>query len=198
MTRLLICRHGQTGWNASGRIQGQTNIELSEIGHAQAEKAADLLAARHPDVLVASDLQRATQTAAAIATATGLTVATDRRLRERGYGPWEGLTDDELALRYPTEFACWRAGEPIRIDGVEELAEVSERMSTALLDAAARAPGGTVVVVTHGGAARRGVGALLGWPDHIVSTLGSLANCHWTELRRGRAGWRLIAHNLGA
>lgn len=198
MTRLLICRHGQTGWNASGRIQGQTDIELSEIGHAQAEKAADLLAALHPDVLVASDLQRAAQTAAAIAAATGLTVATDRRLRERGYGPWEGLTDDELALRYPTEFACWRAGEPIRIDGVEELAEVSERMSTALLDAAGRAPGGTVVVVTHGGAARRGVGALLGWPDNIVSTLGSLGNCRWTELRRGRAGWRLVAHNVGA
>jgi probable phosphoglycerate mutase len=70
-------------------------------------------------------------------------------------------------------------------------------MSAALLDVAGRAPGGTVVVVTHGGAARRGVGALLGWPDRVVSTLGSLVNCHWTELRRGRAGWRLIAHNIG-
>lgn len=197
MTRLLICRHGQTRWNATGRIQGQTDIDLSEIGHAQAEKAADLIAAQRPDALVSSDLRRATETAAAIAATTGITVATDPRLRERGYGPWEGLTDDELAARYPAEFACWRAGRPVAIDGVEELAEVSARMSAALLDAAGRAPGGTVAVVTHGGAARRGVAALLGWPDEIVATLGSLANCHWTELRRGPHGWRLIGHNLG-
>ncbi|GAA4206710.1 histidine phosphatase family protein [Actinocatenispora rupis] len=197
MTRLLVCRHGQTLWNATGRIQGQTDIDLDEVGRAQAEQAAVLLAAQRPDVLVASDLRRAQDTAAAVAGTTGLPVHTDPRLRERGYGPWEGRTDDELAETYPEEFRRWRAGQPVRVDGVEDLADVSKRMTEGLLAAAERAPGGTVLVITHGGAARRGIGALLGWPDEIVHTLGALSNCHWSELRSGRYGWRLHGHNLG-
>jgi glucosyl-3-phosphoglycerate phosphatase len=197
VTRLLVWRHGQTEWNAIGRIQGHTDIGLDEVGVAQAEAAAAVLAAEEPDLIVSSDLSRARQTAAALAAYTGLPVRTDARLRERGHGPWEGLTNAELRARWPDEFERWRAGLPVRVDGVEDLPDVSKRVGEALLAATERAPGGTIVVTTHGGAAKRGCGALLGWPDEAVATVQGLRNCHWTELHSTRHGWRLYGHNLG-
>jgi glucosyl-3-phosphoglycerate phosphatase len=197
VTRLLIWRHGQTVWNATGRIQGHTDIELDEVGRQQAERAAALLAAQRPDVLVSSDLRRARSTVAPLAAATGLLVATDPRLRERGYGEWEGLTDPEVAERYPDDYRRWVAGQDVSSGGVETLAEFGKRAMEGLSAAADRAPDGTVVVVTHGGAAKRGCGLLLGWPDEAIHTIANLANCHWTELRSGSYGWRLFAHNVG-
>ena len=56
----MLWRHGQTTWNLEGRFQGQSDIPLDRVGEAQAERAARLLAALHPDAIVASDLIRAT------------------------------------------------------------------------------------------------------------------------------------------
>ena len=81
MTRLVIWRHGRTAWNAERRVQGQTDVELDERGHAQAAAAAARLARFSPAAIVSSDLRRAAQTAAYLAEATGLPVAYDERLR---------------------------------------------------------------------------------------------------------------------
>ena len=78
------------------------------------------------------------------------------------------------------------------------VAGVAKRVGAALSDAADAVPGGTVVVATHGGAARQGCGHLLGWEHAVLRTIGSLQNCHWTELRHDDArGWHLRAHNVG-
>ena len=198
MTRLLICRHGRTSWNAAHRVQGHSDVGLDEVGHAEARRAAASLAVERPDVLVSSDLRRARETAGAIADVTGLPIVTDPLLRERAYGIWEGLTDDEIAVGYPEENKRWRTGLSAPIDGVENQIDVGKRMVEALNAAADRAPDGTVLVVTHGGSAKRGCGALLGWPDEAWATLSGLDNCHWIELRRRGAGWRLYGYNLGA
>ncbi len=198
MTRLLICRHGRTSWNAARRVQGHSDVGLDEVGLAEAGRAALRLAAEQPDVLVSSDLRRARQTAGAIADVTGLPVVTDPLLRERAYGSWEGLTDDDIAARFPEENKRWRAGLSVPVDGVEDQIDVGKRMVEALSAAADRAPDGTVLVVTHGGSAKRGCGALLGWPDEAWATLAGLDNCHWIELRRRGAGWRLHGYNVGA
>src|ERR1035437_598375 len=79
-TRLLLWRHGQTQWNVEGRFQGQSDIPLDAVGHQQAERAARLLAALRPDVIISSDLGRALATAAPLARLTGLT---QRRPNER-------------------------------------------------------------------------------------------------------------------
>jgi len=199
VTRLILWRHGQTAWNAAHRVQGQTDIDLSEIGRAQAAAAASFLATLQPDAIVSSDLRRAADTAAQLATLTGLDVALDPQLRERGYGEWEGCTDADLQPRWPEAYARWRRGEPVQAAGVEENEEVAKRVLVALQEAAERAPGGTTVVVCHGGAARLGTGALLGWPAPVVRNFGGLANCHWTDLRlTPMRGWMLEAHNVGA
>ena len=109
MTRLIIWRHGNTDWNAGDRVQGQSDSPLNARGRDQAAAAAPLLAALRPDAIVSSDLSRAADTAGALAAVTGLPVSFDARLRERHFGIWQGLTLDEIAERYPTEYAAWRA-----------------------------------------------------------------------------------------
>lgn len=197
-TRLIIWRHGNTDWNAEHRVQGQTDVPLNDLGRRQAAEAAELLAARGPVAIVASDLRRAADTAAALASRTGLTVTYDERLRERHFGSWQGLTTAEVAARRPIEFARWKAGADVVGGEVETLDDLGKRVSDGFLDASALAPGGVVVVATHGAAARQGLGQLLGWPREQVRTLRALQNCHWVELTHEEGpGWQLSAYNVG-
>lgn len=198
MTRLIVWRHGNTDWNASHRVQGQTDVPLNALGRQQAVDAADLLVKMRPDVLVSSDLRRAADTAAALAALTGLSVHHDQRLRERYFGAWQGLTMTEVAELHPQEHARWTAGGEIGGD-VENLDDLGKRVAEALQDAAALTPpGGTVVVATHGAAARQGIGHLLGWPPEQLRTLRALQNCHWAELTHDtKRGWQVATYNVG-
>ena len=109
-----MLRHGRTAWNAERRFQGQADPPLDEVGRAQADEVAGLLAALRPSVIVTSDLLRATQTAAPLGELAGVDVQVDPRLRERSLGHWEGLTRDEVQERYPDEFADWIAGRDVQ------------------------------------------------------------------------------------
>jgi broad specificity phosphatase PhoE len=199
VTRLYIWRHGRTSWNAEHRVQGQTDVELDEIGHAEARAAAERLARQEPDTLLSSDLRRAVQTVRYLADATGLPVAYDARLRERHFGAWQGLTDQELAEQYPAEYERWRSGDRggvVAALGMESLEDLEKRATAAFLDAAQANPGGRTVITAHGGTAKYGVAALLGWPVEVSRAIGPLANCHWIELRDSpRRGWQLWAYN---
>ena len=120
VTRLLIWRHGRTEWNAAGRFQGQLDPPLDDEGRRQAALVAPLLAAAlsgDEPVVVSSDLRRAVETAGALTGLLGVDLRIDARLREHGLGCWEGLTRDEVAERYPEQFADWRAGRPVRDRG---------------------------------------------------------------------------------
>jgi probable phosphoglycerate mutase len=197
VTQLLLWRHGETEWNAAERVQGHTDVELSEVGLAQATRTAARLAAIGPDLLVSSDLRRARATADALAALTGLDVTLDPRLRERYYGQWQGLPLTEVKRRWPAEYARWRAGQPVVGAGVEDFEDFAKRVGAGLHDVVAAAPGGTIVVATHGGTARIGTAQLLGWPESVARTLGGLGNCHWTELTFDAVrGWQLRAHNV--
>jgi probable phosphoglycerate mutase len=197
-TRLILWRHGQTAWNAEGRIQGQHDAKLDETGREQARVAAERLAARKPTLLVSSDLSRCSDTAAELAARTGLTPRHDARLRERGFGAWETRTRDEVRERWPAAFARWTRGEPIDEAGVEPTDSVGERVAAVLLDIVETNPGETVVVTTHGGAVRHVIEALLKWPHDVVYSVSALGNCHYSELRHHPdRGWRLHAHNVG-
>ena len=192
----MLWRHGQTVWNAEHRFQGQSDIPLDEVGQAQAGRAARLLAALRPDLIVASDLSRAAQTAAPLSRLTSLEVTLDKDLRERSGGRWEGLTDTEIRTRYPAEHASWTPpdGEPSAV--------VAERVAGALLRVAEAASGpamttGLAVVVSHGAALRLGMSRLLGMPEDLFGVLGPLSNCSWSVLGRRHGRWRLVEHNAG-
>jgi broad specificity phosphatase PhoE len=190
--RIVLWRHGRTAWNLENRFQGKTDIPLDEVGLAQAERAARLLAALEPTAIVASPLQRATATAQALAARTGLPLSHDPDLVERDGGEWEGLTGAEIRARYPAEHAIWQP------PGGETSAEVAKRVGGALERAAERLEdGGLVVVASHGAALRLGMCQLLGLPEELWERIGGLSNCCWSVLAEGRHGWRLVDHNAG-
>lgn len=194
----MLLRHGRTSWNAQRRFQGQADPPLDDVGRVQAHEAAALIAALRPVMLVSSDSARALQTAEIIGHATELPVIEEPRLRERGLGHWEGLTRDEVAARYPDEYADWVAGRDVRRRGGETRDEVAERALAAYEDLPAVE---TTVLVTHSATAMALTNALLGIPQQ-AHPLGPLANCHWTELYAesadgDRPAWRLRGHNLG-
>ena len=83
MTRLLLVRHGETDWNADGRLQGQTDRPLSDFGRKQARGLADELAAEGFEAIYSSDLARARETAEIIGARLGLPVELDSDLREK-------------------------------------------------------------------------------------------------------------------
>jgi len=197
--RIVLWRHGRTEWNASGRFQGQTDIDLDEIGRAQAWESARRLAALEPDLLISSDLRRTRDTMAALAAITGKPIQLDERLRETFAGEWQGLTGAEIASRYPEEYKAWRAGDPLlKVGGGETRQDVAERMAAAVRDIAARlADDGLAVLTSHGGAARLGIAALIGMPLERFTNIGGLSNGSWSMLRDTDQGWVLVEHNAG-
>ena len=143
MTRLLLVRHGESEWNASGRWQGWADPELTELGMRQAKVAATAVGA--VDAIVASDLRRAATTAEIIAAEIGIgPVIVDSALRERDAGEWEGRTRTEIEAEWP---GFLESGE--RPAGYEDDESVLARVLPALLTL--EAAGEAVLVVTHGG-----------------------------------------------
>lgn len=188
----MCLRHGQTTWNVEQRFQGHSDIPLDETGLAQAARAASLLASLRPTAIVSSDLQRAHDTALALARVVKLDVTVDKDFRERGGGAWEGLTREEIAARWPEEYVSWDA------PGGESVTEVAVRVGAALRRWAARLEDdGLLVVASHGAALRLGICDLLGLPESLWPALGGLGNCSWSVLQEGRKGWRLLEHNAG-
>jgi probable phosphoglycerate mutase len=196
--RLLLLRHGRTGWNAQRRFQGQSDPPLDDVGRAQAFEVAAIVAALRPQLLISSDAARALQTAAPIAELTGLVAAAEPRLRERSLGHWEGLTRDEVAERFPEEYRAWVNGRDVERRGGESRRQVADRAVAVVAELPAVE---LAVLVTHSATAMALSARLLGLPQE-VHVLGALANCHWSELvesaDRAEPAWRLRAHNIGA
>ena len=160
---LLLVRHGQSEWNAEGRMQGQTaHVPLTALGHEQAAAAAEQLAQRRPGALISSDLRRAVQTAQHCARATGLELLTTPALREQGYGVLEGRPSRELWDVVDWTDPHWSA------DGGESLAELHARVAAFVEELKADPPADVVALVTHGDTIRavQAIAAGLG-PDEM-------------------------------
>jgi probable phosphoglycerate mutase len=151
-TRLLLVRHGETDWNATGRIQGHSDTPLNVLGLTQARRAARRLTSEPVRALYSSDLARAHGTATVIGHALRLPVITSLQLRERSYGVWEGLTAAEIQARYPEQFIAWRArSADFAPPQGESGSQFLTRALAELQAIARRHVGELVVVVTHGG-----------------------------------------------
>ena len=199
VSRLLVWRHGRTAWNEAGRFQGQQDPPLVPAGRSEAGRAARHLVAEWlaaDGVVVATgDLRRAVDAATVLADLLGVRPLVDPRLREAGLGTWEGLTRDEVADRYPAQFADWRAGRAVQGRGGEDASAVAARARAALADLP---PAHTAVVVTHAATAGRLIEALLGLGAEHRRLVGPLANCAWSELSALGDRWRLVRHNVSA
>ena len=152
-TTLCLARHGETVWNAEGRIQGQYDVPLSEVGIAQAEALAGALAAERFDALYSSDLERVRQTAQPVAHRLGLPILLEPGLRERHYGKFQTIGYREARVLHPEEFARMSARDPeFDFGGTgESLRAFSERVETTVRAIVARHAAGRVLILTHGG-----------------------------------------------
>jgi probable phosphoglycerate mutase len=178
LPRLYLVRHGESAWNAEGRLQGQADPSLSELGREQA-RAIDLPSGP----AVASDLTRATETAD-LAGFAG--TPTDPRWRERSLGVWETHLEADVATR--EEMAAFRRGELVP-EGGEAWPEFQARVA-----AAAAALTEDTIVFTHGGCVRALVADVTGADYRAVA---GPANGSITLVRTGKSP-RMLAFNWTA
>lgn len=189
---LVLVRHAQSIWNAEDRWQGQSDVPLSEVGRAEAQKIGARLGGERFDRIVSSDLGRALDTARAIAGARPIDPWPE--LREMNLGAWCGLPHAEVASRFPAELEALQRGTPMRLGGHgETLDEFGARVLGAL--GRLEAEGGErVLVVAHGGVIRAVLFALLGLSGRRRPLVGS-GNTGITTLRGIGEARTLVAYN---
>ncbi|GAB3256534.1 histidine phosphatase family protein [Kineosporia babensis] len=187
MLKLLLVRHGETTWNSSRRLQGDTDIPLSDNGRRQARALRETIAGHKPDALVCSPLSRTRETAALLGHPPSEDDL-DPQWAEANLGEWAGRYAADIRAEGP-EYDAWRAGT-FRPPGGEGLNELSERV---LLGLKALPPQGTVLVVTHGGPVRAVLRHLLDLdPTRIVP----VAPASLTVLQLTGESTRLAAYNV--
>ena len=198
-TRLIAVRHGETAWNVGTRIQGQLDIGLNATGEWQARRVGQALADEAIDVIYASDLARAWNTALEIARPLGLQVRPEPRLRERAFGCFEGMSFAEIEQNLPDQARLWRERDPAFTPrGGESLLVFRDRITAVAAELAARHPGELVVLVAHGGvmdvlyraATRQGLQAPRTW----MLGNASINRLLWTTEGLILVGWSDTTH----
>jgi broad specificity phosphatase PhoE len=199
LKRLLLWRHGETDYNAAGRMQGHLDSALTPVGWNQARFAVPALARFSPDLVIASDLHRATDTATVLTEAIGVPLRIDKRLRETHLGEWQGMTGPEVDAAYPGERDKWRTDAAWAPPGGESRVDVAGRAGEVVNDLLQpnSDAGESVLLASHGGLIVALTAKLLGLPIDIWPSLGGIMNCHWVELGRRDDAWRLYAYNAG-
>ncbi len=159
MVELILIRHGETAWNLERRLQGNVDIPLNATGLQQAMALANALDNEPLDAIISSDLQRAIQTANALAASRSIQRETDPQWRERSFGGFEGHLIDSIEEHFPAEYAAWRSYQvdspfPVNPDTQtrgETVRQFHQRIAGALVNLARQRAGQKVAVVAHGG-----------------------------------------------
>jgi probable phosphoglycerate mutase len=203
MTEILLIRHGETAWNAEKRLQGHLDIPLNTEGERQAAALGQALLGEQLDAIFASDLQRALQTAHAIAAPRGMHVHIDAGLRERCFGAFEGLLYADISARYPEAYAAWQARDidaryPEGVHRAETLREFFERAVSTIARLVSDGRYRKVALVTHGGVldcayrAAKGFGFLKPRDFDILNA--SINRLKWDGANLQVSQWGNVAH----
>ncbi|MCG9968159.1 alpha-ribazole phosphatase [Pelotomaculum terephthalicicum JT] len=161
--RIYFVRHGETSWNALLKVQGHSDVFLSDRGREQAEMLAQRLANEKIHCFYSSDLARAYETARIVARPHELEVIATPALRELNFGVWEGMTAKEIEEVYPGQIESWWTNPlDTRILQGEKLSEMTERCVHEVKNIINKHDNETVLVVAHGGAIRSIICSVLG------------------------------------
>lgn len=183
--RLILIRHGQTHYNATRRMQGQLDTELSDVGREQARVAAGKLTDAGIRRIVSSDLSRARDTAELMAQELGLPVSVDDRLRETHLGQWQAQTHQEVDAALPGARATWRHDATWAPPGGESRVEVARRARPVVEELMASYTGwdgGAVLFVAHGGAISALTSSMLELDVSMYPMFSGLKNTRWAQL----------------
>ncbi|UJL48360.1 histidine phosphatase family protein [Virgibacillus sp. NKC19-16] len=140
MTTICLIRHGETDWNAGGRLQGMTDIPLNDKGIRQAEECAAFLRAVDYDVLIASPLKRAKRTAEIINNKLNLPFVEMEDFKERAFGDAERMTMEERLTAYPDK----------NFPNQEESEAFTHRVMAGIDTITQNYPDKSVLLVAHG------------------------------------------------
>lgn len=182
--KLYCVRHGETLYNLAGRIQGQSDSELSPLGRRQCEAVAEALGDVEADAVISSPLSRARESAQCIADRLKLEVCLDPRLMEINAGIFQGHCWREIDEQFPGEAARWRSQDPdYRIPGGESRRDLMAR-SQAAFCAIHEASYRCAIVVAHGGSLSAAIKALLEIPpkrNPFKLNNGSISTVIWDD-----------------
>ena len=183
MTSLCLIRHGQTAWNAVGRIQGQEDVPLNPLG---VEQVIDTWQGRGKQfqATFCSPLRRAFETANLISPLDQY-IQSDDRLKERHYGLWQGMLDSEVKEKYPITWnSNWRLCGP---PGGESQSQLVIRAASFIEDILKKHDGQTVAIVSHECLLAAMLGYILKMPPEMHQTL-RWKNCGyiWVEYVNGQ------------
>jgi len=179
--RVLLIRHARTAWNAERRVQGRTDTPLDEVGRAQAQALAAALRGRQFTAVYTSPLSRAVDTAKQLAIDAGVPLVEDERLLEYDFGAWEGLTFDELSLRYPQQLAESRKRPfTYHVPGAERPEEALRRVADFFAGLTTGGEG-PVAVISHTLPIKISIAHLMGLDFDNINVLW-LGNTGYTEL----------------
>jgi alpha-ribazole phosphatase len=191
--QIALLRHAQT--DLHGCFCGHSDPGLSAQGREQMPSVIHCLSQVVPRAIWSSDLRRATETAESIAKYFGLDYATSPALREMNFGLWEGMTWNEVELKYPDDSRAWAKFFPHhRPPGGESFLELQARVIGQLEQLAKHAKPGCTLVVTHAGFIRTAVAWVLGVPDERISRIGQNHGALTTLEKLGNY-WSVLALN---
>ena len=147
---LLLIRHGEIDSNVAKIYSGRSSEPLNSNGRIQAERAAVQLAGQPIVGVFTSPLPRAVETANIVSRGLKLIPQVSPHFNELRMGPWEGLSEEQVELTYPAEFAIWntRPAE-LALDGRETLEELRSRVLAGLIDVHSRHGASPVAIVSH-------------------------------------------------
>ncbi|MBX3014660.1 MAG: histidine phosphatase family protein [Caldilineaceae bacterium] len=192
-TEIILIRHGETEWNAEGRIQGQGDSPLTEWGIHQAQAVGKRLQHEPFTALYASHLGRVIETARYIAAVTGHAITIDERLQERAYGIFEGLTQAEAQAAHTAIFQEYKTNfsPDFAVPQAESSRQVLARGRAVFQELAQRHVGERIVVVSHGSFLRSVLAAILG--VELGAFIGfRLANGSLSEIVFEANEWQVV------
>jgi uncharacterized phosphatase len=183
MTQICLIRHGETDWNASGMIQGRTDIPLNANGVRQAEESAACLSGEQFDILITSPLKRARQTADIINRGLGLPITEMEAFAERYFGVAEGMTKEERETAYPDR----------NYPGLESRDTLKKRVMAGLKDIMKHHPNQHVLLIAHGAVINTILAALSG--GEIGSGKTKLINACISRIAFEKGQWKINTYN---
>ena len=194
MTTLYLIRHARSVGNAAQQIQGWLDLPLDDYGRRQARLLGERFQHKLVTSVYTSPLQRAAETARAIAIARGIEPKVDDRLREYHMGAWTGLTSDEIQAMMPAHRINDFHSHDHVAPGAETGMDMRRRVESFLGDVLARHPGEMVAVVCHGGTLGAMLSSILGLPP-IRRQPFTFGNASVTKVIYEHGRWRVRSLN---
>ena len=196
ITNIYLIRHGESEGNKIHAFLGHTDLDITEKGHAQAERTAEYLKNIPADIIYSSDLKRAYSTALHTADKKGMKVVRSEDLREIYAGEWENVLFDELMVKYPEDFSVWKENVGrARCTGGESVAELQRRITAEIRRIAMENEGKNIFIFTHATPIRVIKAAFDGYSLDDIQSIPWASNASVTHVEYSEGDFRVVDYS---